>query len=608
MSIINFCETDRKLRERVDELGLSESRKRTTNIVFTEIYTEFDLTPSELLEKAREDEEQYIENHRIKQKPLDDRIVSEIQSDYKYYLDNKTYRGKKLLPNTILLKLNIYRAFLKYYGIELPKKQNITVPKSRINDEDIPSWDDVYDALPNCKSPRDKAIVAMAATSGLRISDILSRKICHLIEACDIYFEDGEERSLDNLLKKDPSQIIPCWELVAKKVENSDENNNSLTITFNTPECTEFIFKYLQYRIDLNIKNKGNGKIEPDEALFKSQRNTNEGGHLDVHSISYQFSTLNKKLGDKKQKNNVYGKFSSHGLRKLFKTTCRRKLPEINENADKIFIGDVVSLFTGHASKENSIDDFYVAVPKDSEDSYLRKTYQELVPYLSIRPTEVKDFSTEEYKKLQAENDEIRQNYEELENSMDRQKEEYEKKIRRLEALNDVLSEKVGSIENQVQNIARGNDINRLIEYANNDELVQRHNLNSDVIQIYLEEIERNPNLYLNDNQMDIIIKRALNNRRFNEVNQNNNPSQPKTKYYEDILNSISQKAKEIMSEYRIHLVDLQKEELNTQLSSYALKIDNILSKSEDTNWEDEIDENKIYRLVFEISKHMHLS
>lgn len=511
MSIINFCETDSKLRDRVEDLNLSKSRQNSTNIVFTEIYNEFGLTPSELLEKARQDEEQYIENNRIKQKPLDNRIVNTIQSDYKHYLDKKTYRGRKLQPNTIKLKLTIYRAFLKTYKVELPKMPKIPVSKKRPTDDDIPSWDDINDALPNCKSPRDKALIAFAVTTGLRLSDITSRKISDFIKACDIYFDEDEEHTLENLLKKNPSQIIPCWDLLAKKAENNEETEENYTITFNTPECTEFIFKYLKYRIELDIKNGGNGIIQPNEALFKSERKDNSDGHLTTHAIEHQFRALNTKLGGEMQKNNVYVKFSPHNLRKLFKTTCRRNLKDVDGNSDKMFIGDIISLFTGHVSKENSMKDFYEAIPKDEGESYLRKAYMTLVESLSIRPIKLKDVSTQEYEELQAENKEIRKDYKELEKSMNKQKEEYEEEIKKLKGINDALSTQVNSIENRLNNIARANDITKIQEYASKHELVNKYNLMESVIKIYNEDIEKNPNLFVDETYIEYIITRAYN-------------------------------------------------------------------------------------------------
>ena len=598
MSIINFCETDRKLRERVDDLGLSESRIRTTNIVFNEIYAEFNLTPSELLQKAREDEEQYIINGRIKQKPLDDRIVSALQLDYKYYLENKIYRGRKLLPNTILLKITIYRSFLNYYHIELPNKPKIMIPKSRPTDDDIPSWEDVNDALPNCKSPRDKAIVAFAVTTGLRVSDIVSRKISDFIEACNIYFDEDEEHTLENLLKKDPSKIIPCWDLIPKKKENNDDRNDdesSYTITFNTPECTEVIFKYLNYRIDLDKKNGGDGIINPNEALFRSQRKSNKEGHLPVSAIEYQFRALNIKLGGKMQKNNVYVKFSPHSLRKLFKTTCRRNLKHVDGNSDKMFIGDIVSLFTGHISKENSMKDFYEAIPKDEGESYLRKAYMTLIDSLSIRPIEVKDISTKEYEELQEKNKELRDDYKDLQISMQNQKDEYEDKIMRLEALNDALAGKVNNLEDQFNNLARSQDIERIHKYASKHELVNENHLMELVMAIYEEDIEKNKDLFVDESYIENIIYKAYNRELNEDLKTISNPENLDIlgkSNHDIILNNLKSIAENYAHGLGFIISDYQEQKIHEVLWEYALQL------AQDGLDEESIDKDEVIKLV----------
>lgn len=499
------------------------------------------------------------------------------------------------MPNTILLKITIYRAFLNSYRIELPNKPKIKVPKIRPRDEDIPSWEDVNDALPNCKSPRDKAIVAFAVTTGLRVSDIVSRKISDFIDACDIYFDEDEEHTLENLLNKNPSQIIPCWNLMPKKAEDYGDSENNYTITFNTPECTEFIFKYLKYRIELDKKSGGDGIINPNEALFRSQRKSNIEGHLPVSAIEYQFRALNTKLGGEMQKNNVYAKFSPHSLRKLFKTTCRRNLKQVDGNSDKMYIGDIVSLFTGHASKENSMKDIYEAIPNDSEDSFLRKAYLGLVDSLSIRPIDVKDFSTEEYKKLQAENEKIRQNYEDLQTDMENQKEDYEQKIMKLEALNDALAGKINNLEDQFNQLARSQDIEKIHKYASKHELVIEHHLMTSVMQIYYENIEKDQNLYVDESYIENIIHKAYNRQVHEDLKIITDPETLDNLthgHHDAILNKLKSMAEDYAHSLGFMISDYQEQKIHEVLWEYALQLAN------DGVDEESIDKEEVIKLV----------
>ena len=154
----------------------------------------------------------------------------------------------------------------------------------------------------------------MASVTGFRVSDLVDFEIKDLIEACDIFFEEKENKTLGNLLKKDPMDIVPCWERVAQKT--SDEW--ILTITFND--------------------------VDVEEPLFKSLRK----GKLQAKSVSASLNKLNKRMGNNRDKNGHYGKFRMHNLRSLFSTTCRRNIPNINVQSDDTYEGDIVSLFTGH--------------------------------------------------------------------------------------------------------------------------------------------------------------------------------------------------------------------------------------------------------------------
>ena len=66
-----------------------------------------------------------------------------------------------------------------------------------------------------------------------------------LVKACDIYFEDDEEKTINNLLAKNPEEIYPCWEIMPLKTSKKSQ----LCVTFNTPEASTYIWQYLNNRI-----------------------------------------------------------------------------------------------------------------------------------------------------------------------------------------------------------------------------------------------------------------------------------------------------------------------------------------------------------------------
>ena len=227
------------------------------------------------------------------------------------------------------------------------------------SDEDIVTWREVESALSFCKGIRDKAIISFFATTGLRSSDVRRLKIEDLIKACDIYFEDGEEKTIDNLLNKNPEDIMPCWEIMPVKTIK----NSQLCVTFNTPESSTYLWQYLHERVEFNIR-KGRKPLEPNDPLFATSTNN----ELKSTAIEQLFQRINTQLGGKMDKNGKYRRFRSHSLRKLFTTTCRRNLTQVVVNSDKTSEVDIVSIFTGHVPPNESNSRVYEAIESDSHE------------------------------------------------------------------------------------------------------------------------------------------------------------------------------------------------------------------------------------------------
>ena len=68
---------------------------------------------------------------------------------------------------------------------------------------------------------------------------------------------------------------------------------------------------------------------------------------------------------------------------------------------------------------------------------------------------------------------------------MDEQKAEYEQKIRNLESINVALSNKIDAVESRLDNITRESDIKSIIEYASQNEIVNKHDLMDTVMTLY---------------------------------------------------------------------------------------------------------------------------
>lgn len=505
---LKFSQTDAKLIKVIRDKDLSDSRIREYDIAFKEIYDLTGYTPTKIIEIGKKEQKPFNNNGIFDIIDIDDREVTKIQDQYYEHLRNKKINGRPLMDRTIKTKLSVYRAFLKANKIEMPDPIKLKIPKVRLRDKDIPTWNDVNNALNLCKSPRDSAIIAFAVSTGLRISDILNLKLKNIVESCSIYFDETEEKSLVNLLKKNPDNIVPCWEVVAQKTSHDDVPN--LTITFNTPEASRYIWFYLKDRFNREKKKDSSYTIDLDEPLFKSQR----GGHLSPISVETHFRNLNARLGGEKDKNGVFIKFRLHNLRKLFKTTCRRNISSIHVQSDKTYDGDVISLFTGHTTPNNPLGYVYEAVEDDSHDSHIRKVYQALIPYLSIQPTEVKDVKTEQYQKLEEKNEALEKQLEiqsvNMQREMDEQKAAYEQKIRDLEAINVALSDKIDTVESRIDNIARENDISAIMDYASKNEVVNKHDLMETIMALYDADYKAKKVKIIDENYKQTLVNRAL--------------------------------------------------------------------------------------------------
>lgn len=385
---IKFTETDPKLKAMVKRRGLTRNAKKNYNTVFNEIYEQFGVTPSDIVRIGKKEQKPFINDEGLVDiLDLEDRKVTEYQNEYKDKLDEN---GNA--ESTKKLKLDTYRALLGEYNIEKPKSPKIKIKRDRIRESDIISWRDVEKAMDISKGIRDKSILAMLATTGMRGSDLINLKISQLVKGCKIYFDEDEEHTIENLLKKDPRTIIPCYEIMPSKTDDKSQ----LAMTFNTPECSEYLWQYLKDRKNKKTKDGDTIELKPNDPLFATRSNKK----MSIGSLEKMFQRINERLGGEKDKNGIYGKFRKHSMRKLFSTTCRKNMLNITVNSDKTTEMDIVSIFTGHVPPNESNAKAYEAIPDDDEDSYLQEIYFKLVPYLSIKDTEVHHVNSKEVTEL----------------------------------------------------------------------------------------------------------------------------------------------------------------------------------------------------------------
>ncbi|MGN0176619.1 MAG: hypothetical protein ACI389_02150 [Methanobrevibacter sp.] len=200
-----------------------------------------------------------------------------------------------------------------------------------------------------------KAIISFLFTTGLEHNMIRNLKIKDLLSSCSEYVDDGE--SIDDLLNKNPLDIVSCWQI-------SDKSN--VCIAFNTPETTKYLFDYLKDR-------KKYVDLTEESYLFKNY-DKNKTPIVDEKPLNKDFIT--KELSRKKRELNKFHNgdmvlFNASNIGHTFVKICEEHLSL--KGSDK---NELIDLFQANTTDQNK---FY---NKD-----IKRYYLDLVQYLTIDST-----------------------------------------------------------------------------------------------------------------------------------------------------------------------------------------------------------------------------
>jgi integrase len=289
--MIKEVNEDKRVQQLFMRKNISKNRENIYKIVLSDIYTLINKNPSELIKNAKSEQEPYIIDNKIIFTPIEERTITEIFFKYYIYLKNT----KKVSKTTTDSYLKILRSFYTEYGIELPKHINIPLPKKFLRPDDIPNKRDIRKAVNGTDNLRDKALILLMSSSGIRGGDIRNFTVGDFLKATNI-------KTIGKLLNT--TNIIACWDFTPSKTENK----GNICITFNSPEATNAIIEYLQSRNNLKIHNP----------LFTSKRGINS--FLSRFTLINIFRRINDKLFHKKSYDKRF--FHSHALRKFFINTC----------------------------------------------------------------------------------------------------------------------------------------------------------------------------------------------------------------------------------------------------------------------------------------------
>ncbi|AEG18702.1 tyrosine-type recombinase/integrase [Methanobacterium paludis] len=325
-------------------------------------------TPSELRSEA------YKEQVTIPDKM--DRSINTYL--FRYYKFLKEERG--LEDSTIRTMMSRIRAFYNEFDIDLPKNIRMKKKKTRRESESL-SIDHVREAILSTNSWKFKAVIALAASSGLRSGDIRHFTIQDFIDATEEYHDERDINNVISTLEK--RRVIPCWELYSEKTSEH-------TITFSSPESVEYTLKYLKTRNDLSN----------DSILY-----TNKFGGLYSKSGFIQiFKSANSNLDYGYIEGNEYSFFHAHNLRSFFSTTLNKA--GVPYAIYKKMMGQALG----------GSDPAYIHIDKKTcKNEYLR-----VVKDLSIHKVEVYDFKTKEYEEFLKEKEQMIKEREENNKRLDK--------------------------------------------------------------------------------------------------------------------------------------------------------------------------------------------
>jgi integrase len=357
---------DKYIKKWIRERDVKKSSTQQYMRVMKKYTTYHQQTPTKLIEEARKDQ--------AEQPWLSDRKINDRLYDFYNHLKENKITSSKAYLTTV-------RSFYGHFEIQLPKMRIKNPAKDQQLSTDIPGKKEIRLALDNSK-PRYQAIILFMASTGLSMSDVLNFTLKDFLTALNITSVD----EITSLQDKKETELIGLW-------QGRRFKNDIPYITFNSPESTKTISKYLLSR---------KWELEEKQYLFT---NTWNNGQIAVRTFNNQFVAINDKCGFGKSGKHHY--FTSHQLRRFFSTTLtEHRVPYL-----------FVQWMTGH-----KLPDVPGAYNKPSLKA-LREEYLRVLPYLTIR----------EKVKTKLLTDERLQEYEDRDKQKDRIIEEMGKRLDALE-------------------------------------------------------------------------------------------------------------------------------------------------------------------------------
>lgn len=327
---------------------------------------------------------------------------------------------------TINSNMTQIKAFLKFYNITLPNMETL--------DDDSRNWylltKEDFKYIINESTIGHASLIKFLQSSGMRARDVTSLTIGDFMEATKDYHNFTD---VDDFINNAQDGMIGTWNFHPHKTQKFKIQ----CVTFNDPESSNLILQNLR-----KIKNHVDRDMSKNDALFGSQIGDYKKS-ITPGSIAVEFWKKNQKLHDWRVlkikeriqngelSNEDYDKevakiprFHAHGCRKFFETTIARNCGDLR----------ICTLMEGHVS------------PVATDSSYIKQNISDVKEYymaalddFSLEKTEVKVYTSEIRKEMEAKIHSLVRKNEELESKLD--------KINELESVVNNITDWMGDLD-----------------------------------------------------------------------------------------------------------------------------------------------------------------
>ena len=249
---------------------------------------------------------------------LEKKRIEDLVQEYCDRFNSPRYSRK--YANNIL---HILRSFFNANGLEISVEGYYVPTRYRKRPEYIPTKNEVYDMADNAGSLRNRAIILMLYSTGLRVSTLIAL----------IYGDLKDE------LRKGYSIVkVPVYPEMKKRVPEACKNNISY-FTFACEEAVKALNLYLEDRL------RRYGSVEPDEPLFCSEYN-----QLESQKRRYKFITAREvqrvvKAAARSAGIKEWKAVTPHSLRKTYESVLRGELIDggrLDVKTQEFFMGHIL--------------------------------------------------------------------------------------------------------------------------------------------------------------------------------------------------------------------------------------------------------------------------